>query len=209
MSAIKHGQLQQCQRILGVELAELLQLDDGIVVHLPIGQQQGAGANSHGQFRAKFQRAIHVGQCLRAVALFLIHACPHQQHRYVVGILGQSLVQILQGGVELHLKRMDSRPLQQRHHRIGAKLAGLIECNQGVVVFLQPSRDNGFGFVGRAVFGIQFNGLVQIGQGELQLVQIGQQKAPRTDRIGIAWHQTHRLIEIGHLFFGLFLQAGP
>ena len=115
LGAVKRGQLEQGQRVLRIELVELLQLDDRLVKPLAFGQQQRAGANGDRQIGPQFERPIRIGQGLLVVALLLIETGTHQQHGHIVGAHVQRPVDVLQRSVEIRLASVDAGPLQQRH----------------------------------------------------------------------------------------------
>ena len=63
--------------------------------------------------------------------------------------------------------------------------------------------------MGGTVLGVQLGGLVQIGQGRIELVLVGQQKSAGSHHGGATRCQSDGLVEIGHLLVGFLLQTGP
>ncbi len=95
--------------------------------------------------------------------------------------------------------------LHQWHKRLRADLVCLVERGKGLVVFLLPRQDDGLGLVVRRLLRIQFDGLVQIGQGRVHFPHLGEQASPGNDRAGVVGKHVYGLAEIGQLLFRFFL----
>ena len=82
--------MQHGQRIFRLRLKKTLQLGDGLIDAIVVGQQQGMRANGQRRAGLELQQPLGIGQRVGLVALVLVGAGPRQQQPDIAGIDGQA-----------------------------------------------------------------------------------------------------------------------